>query len=89
MTIRSGTRSLAARLARLEQQVVEPQGPVVYRVYFHDGTPVWPQPDDGTATVSPAERPEIIYRIASWEAAATNATTARTASRGTGLTRRV
>jgi hypothetical protein len=57
------TRSLNARLARLEQHVPVPQGPIVYRVYFHDGTPVWPGPDDGVT----AEEPKIVYRIASWE----------------------
>jgi hypothetical protein len=57
------TRSLAARLARLEQHVPAPQGPIVYRVMFHDGSPVWPGPDDGVQ----AEGREIVYRIASWE----------------------
>ena len=56
-------RSRVARLNRLEQRVPQPQGPIVYRVYFHDGTPVWPstdeEPDDST--------PDMVYRIASWE----------------------
>ena len=65
MTLRGGTRSLNARLARLEQRVPEPQGPIVYRVLFHDGTPVWPGMDDGSAV--PPDRGDIVYRIASWD----------------------
>ena len=57
------TRSLKSRLARLEQHVPEPQGRIVYRVLFHDGTPVW---STGDADVA-AERPDIVYRIASWD----------------------
>jgi hypothetical protein len=52
-----------ARLARLEQHVPAPQGPIVYRVYFHDGTPVWPRPGEETGE----SEPDVIYRIASWE----------------------
>ena len=63
MTIRGGVRSLNARLARLEDKVPEPQGPIVYRVLFHDGTPVWPEQDDDVAV----DGPELVYRIASWE----------------------
>jgi hypothetical protein len=55
--------SLAARLGRLEQRIPEPAGPIVYHVFFHDGTPVWPRPDDDVQ----ANGPEIVYRIASWE----------------------
>jgi hypothetical protein len=63
------TRSLAARLGRLEQRVPEPQGPIVYRVYFHDGTPVFPRPDeDPTVPLasSPGVGEEIVYRIVGW-----------------------
>ena len=63
--IRGGTRSLNARLARLEQHVPEPAGRIVYRVCFHDGTPVWPGMDDGSAV--PADGGDIVYRIASWD----------------------
>jgi len=63
VTVRGGARSLNARLARLEDQIVERQGPVVYRVLFHDGTPVWPGMDDE----APAEGQNIVYRIASWQ----------------------
>jgi hypothetical protein len=59
-------RSLNARLARLEDQIIEPQGPVVYRVCFHDGTPVWPRSDEESAVVLDAGA-EVVYRIASWE----------------------
>ena len=62
------TRSLKARLSRLEQHVPEPAGRIVYRVLFHDGTPVWPGMDDGSAV--PAEGPDIVYRIASWDESA-------------------
>ena len=47
-----------------------PQGPITYRVYFHDGTPVFPRPDeDPTVPLasSPGVGEEIVYRIASWE----------------------
>ena len=57
------TRSLKARLSRLEQHVPEPAGRIVYRVLFHDGTPVWPTADDDVA----AEGPDIVYRISSWD----------------------
>ena len=63
MTLRGATRSLNARLARLEQRVPEPQGSIVYRVLFHDGTPVSPGMDDGSAV--PADGGDIVYRIAS------------------------
>jgi hypothetical protein len=76
VTIRGGVRSLNARLARLEQRVPEPQGPIVYRVYFHDGTPVWPGPDDGVGI--PSEEPDIVYRIASWEETSLGVPTPRT-----------
>ena len=67
MTFRGGVRSLNTRLARLEQEVPEPQGPILYSVLFHDGTPVSPRPDDGIKV--PALRPDIVYRIASWDEA--------------------
>ena len=59
------TRSLNVRLARLENRVPERHGPIVYRVLFHDGTPVWPGMD-GDPSV-PADGGDIVYRIASWE----------------------
>ena len=62
MTLRGGTRSLNARLARLEQHVPEPQGPIVYKVLFHDGTPVWPD-ENGDAVARLSESPDIVYRI--------------------------
>ena len=65
MTIRGGVRSLNARLARLEQHVPEPQGPIVYQVLFHDGTPVWPGMDDDSSV--PVEPGDIVHRIAAWE----------------------
>ena len=65
MTIRGGARSLNARLARLEQSVPEPQGPIVWQVLFADGTPVWPGPDDGLRV----EGDDIVYLIASWDEA--------------------
>ena len=69
MTIRGGVRSLHARLARLEQKVPERHRPIVYRVLFHDGTPVWPGLDDKRSV--PADWGDIVYRIASWEQLAT------------------
>ena len=62
-------RSLNVRLARLEDRIPERHGPIVYRVLFHDGTPVWPGMDDGSAVS--ADGGDIVYRIASWEQLAT------------------
>ena len=70
MTIRGGVRSLNARLARLEDHVVEPQGPVVYRVLFSDGTPVIPRAGEDPTVPLPSAHggdEELVYRIASWE----------------------
>ena len=81
MTIRGGVRSLNARLARLEQQVPAPQGPIVYRVYFHDGTPVLPRPGEDPAVPlpsSPGVGGELVYRIASWEESELSGAWART-----------
>ena len=58
-------RSLNARVARLEDRFRERHGPIVYRVFFHDGTPVWPGVDDDPSV--PADEGDIVYRIASWE----------------------
>jgi hypothetical protein len=63
-------RSLAARLARLEDRVVEPPEPIEYRVYFHDGTPAFPRPgEDPAIPLSSAQGVggELVFRIASWE----------------------
>ena len=65
MTIRGGVRRLNARLARLEEKVPRPQGPIVYRVLFHDGAPVWPGLDDDPSV--PAGVGSIVYRISSWK----------------------
>ena len=65
MTLRGGVRSLNARLARLEVKVPELQGPIVYRAYFHDGTPVWPR--FGEDPTVPEGGTELVYRIASLE----------------------
>lgn len=70
MTIPGGVRSLNARLARLELRVPEPQGPVVYRVMFADGTPVAGLGGDqpvAAARALPDGGQDIVYRIASWE----------------------
>jgi hypothetical protein len=64
------THSLNARIARLEQHVPAPQGPIVYRVYFHDGTPVFPRSDEDPAVPVPPSHDEgvgVVYRIAGWE----------------------
>jgi hypothetical protein len=78
VTIRGGTRSLAARLGRLEERIPEPQGPVVYRAYFHDGTPLWPR-SDGEAGAPSDEHPDVVYHIASWEESELNRVSAGTA----------
>jgi len=78
MTVRGGVRSLSARLARLEEKVVEPQGPVVYRVMFADGTPVWPGQNDWVSGAGD----DIVYRIASWEELSVTDPRAGTGRRG-------
>jgi len=65
-------RGLERRLARLEDQVVEPQRPVVFRVMFADGTPVHGLFGDQSDTSASADDPDgpgpdLVYRIASWE----------------------
>ena len=81
MTLRGGSRSLAARLRKLEQRTPEPQGPVEYRVYFHDGTPaaaLTPRCSDGGTYEG---GPELVYRIASWEETELGAVTRRVGRR--------
>jgi hypothetical protein len=67
VTIRGGVRGLNARLARLEQHVPEPQGPVVYKVMFHDGVPAVAMTPSYGGQGTPDAGQEIVYRIASWE----------------------
>jgi hypothetical protein len=64
------TRSLTARLGRLEQHIPAQHGPIEYRVLLHDGTPVFPRPGEDPSVPlpsSPGVGEEIVYRIASWE----------------------
>jgi hypothetical protein len=77
VTLRGGIRSLAARLRQLESRVPAPQGPIEYRVLFHDGTPVYPKPgEDPTVPLVPPNGPagvtkvgnDLIYRITMFDA---------------------
>ena len=56
MTIGGGTRSMGARLARLERATVEPRGPIDFRLLFSDGRPVFPR--EGEDPNVPVEIPE-------------------------------
>ena len=55
-------RQVAARVARLEALVVEPQGPIEYRVLFADGCPVFPRPGEDPDTPLPVPPGAVVHR---------------------------